>query len=430
MSSSTLTLDREVSQSIRLHRAQLQFLQSDKPFKGFVGGRGAGKTWIGAQDMLARSLPGRTYLIASPTSVLMHDTTFPTFKEQAVALEVWNPSGLRMSPYPTITLTTGATIRFRTAEDPERMRGPNLSGAWLDEASLMPKEAYLITIAALREAGEQGWLSATFTPKGLSHWTYETFGRQKPDTAIFHAPTKANPFLPRDFHHRLELQYGVRGLRSQQELDGRFVNVEGAEWPPEYFADDLWFRDFPTEGFAATAMALDPSKGKDAHKHKDGREPDYSAWVWGGVDRNGVVWLDADLDNVRDTTRIVLDGIGHYRQFGPRAVVIEINVFQELLAGEFLRVARENNLPGIPLYGINNTEAKEVRIRTIGPFLAKRELRFRDTPGCRRLVQQLRDFPAGEYDDGPDSLSMLLRMLIYLIAGPQSGQGQPKLLRA
>lgn len=218
-------------------------------------------------------------------------------------------------------------------------------------------------------------------------------------------------------------------MRAQQELDGRFVNVEGAEWPPEYFSDDLWFCDFPSEGFAATAMALDPSKGKDAHKHKEGREPDYSAFIMAGVDGNGIVWVDADVDNQRDSTRIVLDGIGLYRQFRPQAFVIEINQFQELFAGEFLRVSKELNLPMLPLYGINNYSNKEVRIRTIGPFLAKRELRFRDTPGGHKLVQQLRDFPAGEYDDAPDALEMALKMLLFLITGRAEG-AQPKLLRA
>lgn len=406
----------------------MDFLQSPQAYRGFVGGRGSGKTWVGAYDVLLRARPGRTYLIGSPTGVLLNDTTYPTFKKMAQDLGLWWDA--KLTPYPNVTIAPGATIRFRSAEDPEKMRGPNLSGVWLDEASLMHKDAYLISIAALREGGEQGWLSATFTPKGLGHWTYEVFGQAKPDTAIFHAPTRANPFLPPDFHHRLEVQYGERGLRAQQELDGRFVNVEGAEWPPEYFSDDLWFRDFPVEGVVASAMALDPSKGKDATRHKEGREPDYSAFVWGCVDKSGRVWLDADLDNVRDTTRIVQDGIGLFRLYRPSAVVIEINVFQELLAGEFLRVARETNLPSLPLYGINNTEQKEVRIRTIGPYLAKRELRFRDTPGCRKLVQQMRDFPAGEYDDGPDALSMCLRMLLYLIAGPQAGRGQPQLLRA
>ena len=412
---------------IKLHKAQLAFRQSPALYRGFVGGRGVGKSWVGAYDLIRRAKKGRTYLIASPTGVLLHDTTFPTFKQIAQDMNRWGD--VRMTPYPTVTLTTGGSVRFRTAEDPEKMRGPNLSGCWLDEASLMPHEAYLIAIAALREGGEQGWLSATFTPKGFSHWTYEQFGKAVRNTAIFHAPTNANPFLPPGFRQQLEEQYGRRGLLAQQELGGEFVAVEGAEWPPEYFSDDLWFRDWP-ENFVAKAMALDPSKGKDARAHKDGREPDYSFYVWGGVDTRGTVWLDADGNNTRDTTRMVMDGIGLYRQFNPHALCIEVNVFQELLGGEFVRQAREAHIDHLPLYGVNNTEAKEVRIRTIGPYLAKRELRFRDTPGCRLLVQQLRDFPAGSFDDGPDALAQLLRMLIYLIAGPQAGQGQPKLMRA
>lgn len=421
----------KLRKTIRLHRVQHAFRKSTVAFRGFVGGRGSGKSWAGAYDLLRRARRGRTYLVGSPTSVLMQDTTFPTFKALAQDLGVWDPAGARLSPYPTVRLGTGATIRFRTAENPERMRGPNLSGCWLDEASLMPKGAYLINIAALREGGEQGWLSATFTPKGLSHWTYEVFGKYKPDTEIFHAATRDNPFLPPAFQDTLQRQYGA-GLRAEQELDGRFVNVEGAEWPAEYFPDSIWFDEFPGRhhGWVARALALDPSKGRDRSKPKEGREPDYSAWVWGAVDHQGKVWIDADLDNLRDVTRIVEDGLAIYRRFQPSAIVVEINVFQELIASEIARRAGQLRLGTLPLYGINNSEPKEVRIRTIGPYLAQRELRFRDTPGCRRLVQQLRDFPCGAHDDGPDALVSLLRMLLFLLTGHAEGAGQPKLLRA
>lgn len=415
-----------VEARVKLHRAQQAFRRSDALYRGFVGGRGCGKTWVGAYDLIRRAKADRTYLVGSPTGILMQDTTFPTFKAIAQQLGRWDAGQIRLTPYPTIILSTGATIRFRTAEDPERMRGPNLSGIWLDEASLMDVEAFRVCIACLREAGEQGWLSATMTPKGLSHWTFDQFGKQKPDTAIFHAATRDNPFLPRDFHHTLAQQYS--GLRAQQELEGLFVNVEGAEWPAEYFSDDLWFTDWPTH-FIAKAIALDPSKGRDASKPKEGRPPDYSAYVLASVDAQGVVWVDADLSNTRDVTQMVQDGIGLYRQFQPQAVLVEVNQFQELIGGEFQRIGNELRLH-LPLYGINNTEPKPVRIRTIGPYLAKRELRFRDTPGCRLLVQQLRDFPCGSHDDGPDSLSMALRMLLYLILGRQEGQGQPRLLRS
>src|SRR5262245_1295914 len=211
----------------------MAFRRSEALYRGFVGGRGAGKTWVGAYDLIRRALPGHTYLIASPTGVLMQDTTWPTFCEIARSLDRYDPGQVRLSPYPTVRLTTGATVRFRTAEKPERLRGPNLSGVWLDEASLMDREAYHVCIASLREAGTQGWLSATFTPCGFGHWTYEVFGKGLPDTETVHAATRDNPFLPADFQHTLARQYS--GLLAQQELEGAFCNVVGAEWPPEFF---------------------------------------------------------------------------------------------------------------------------------------------------------------------------------------------------
>jgi len=415
---------------IKLHKAQADFCHSRAPIRGFLGGRGAGKSHVGALDMIRRARRGRLYLVCSPTYTMLGDTTLRTFQDVAREMGVLAPGAVKISPPPMIRLSTGAEILFRSADDPDRLRGPNFSGAWLDEASQMNRDVYDVVIAALRQGGERGWLSVTMTPKGFSHWTYEVFGRERPDVETFYAATKTNPFLPADFAHDIRLQYGD-GLRSQQELDGRFVNVAGAEWGADYFPDDIWFTDWPEAGFVATALALDPSKGKDVHKFKEGREPDYSAYCWGAVDQSGTVWIDADLDNVRDITRMVQDGIGHYRQFMPMAFCIEINVFQELLAGEFIRMAKEANQPiSLPLWGITNTESKETRIRTIGPHLAKRELRFRDTRGCRLLVQQLRDFPAGSFDDGPDALADLLKMLRYLISGHQEGAGQPKLLRA
>jgi hypothetical protein len=38
-------------------------------------------------------------------------------------------------------------------------------------------------------------------------------------------------------------------------------------------------------------------------------------------------------------------------------------------------------------------------------------LRFkRDSAGARLLVRQLRDFPNGDHDDGPDALEMAVRL--------------------
>ena len=56
-----------------------------------------------------------------------------------------------------------------------------------------------------------------------------------------------------------------------------------------------------------------------------------------------------------------------------------------------------------------------VRIRTLTHW-AKGTIRFKgDSPGARLLVDQLRDFPLGDHDDGPDSLEMAVRVLSHFM---------------
>lgn len=208
-----------VPKKVQLHQAQFDFRHSSAMYRGFVGGRGAGKSFSGAYDLIRRAKRGRTYMVGDPTAVMSGDDTFPRFERLARELGVWGK--VKLTPYPNVMLTTGATIRFRTAEDPEKFRGPDLSGVWLNEASLMTEDAFSIAIACLREAGEQGWLSSTFTPKGLAHWTYKVFGTAQPNTHIFHARTADNPFTPREFAANLAKVYS--GNFAAQELEGKFV---------------------------------------------------------------------------------------------------------------------------------------------------------------------------------------------------------------
>lgn len=409
--------------TVRLHPKQLAFRQSQAFYRGFVGGRGSGKSWVGAYDLLRRSKPGRTYLVGSPTGVLLQDTTFPTLKAIAQQLGLWDPRRVRVSPYPNVELTTGAMLRFRSLENPERARGPNLSGIWLDEASLMQRAAYEISIACLREGGEQGWLSLTFTPKGLTHWTHEILAgeEKKPNTELFRAHTKENPFNPRGFAQTLAEQYSPRLAR--QELGGEFLDLEGAEWPSDYF-DGMFFDEWPDVSWLTKAGAVDPSKGK---RDKSG---DYSALVWGGVDPSGVLWVDADLDQSRTVEpsqasggrSIVEDILAAHRDWRPGGWLIETNGFQEWVARRAVDIAAQRRIT-LPVYAICNKDPKVGRIRTLTPYLAQRRLRVRNSRGGRLLVQQLRDFPVGEHDDGPDALKGFEVMADWLINGPEAQGG-------
>ena len=357
-------------------------------------------------------------MAASPTSVMMNDTTFPAFREIARTLGVWDERLVTMRPYPNVTLPTGAVVRFRTADDPDKMRGPNLTGVWLDEASLMHVDAYRVAIARLRESGRLGWLSATFTPKGPSHWTHEIFATDQPDTALFRASTNVNPFLHAEFRDKLQQQYGDTNF-ARQELDGEFVQLEGAEFPAEWFArPEFWFDHWP-EGLALKVIALDPSKGTD------GRGCDYQAHVMIGAAVEGdryVIYVDADLDRLgvvqmcdrtaELTRRFNAEG-------GPRpvdSVVCEENSTMGLLQPALDAASVKHRLL-IPYLLRTNTDGKEFRIRFyVGPPLSRYQMRFRRSPGGRMLVGQIQSFPFDEHDDGPDALATGLRRLAEMLA--------------
>ncbi len=128
----------------------------------------------------------------------------------------------------------------------------------------------------------------------------------------------------------------------EREKQNSPINPETCEWPESYFDEGIWFDDWPADLLVKT-MALDPSKGSDA------RRGDYSAFVMLGVDRQGIVYLEADLAR-RPTPQIVADGVELLRRFRPDVFAIEANQFQDLLAGEFeAEIRRQGQLDARPI---------------------------------------------------------------------------------
>ncbi|QDT01278.1 phage terminase large subunit family protein [Adhaeretor mobilis] len=203
----------------------------------------------------------------------------------------------------------------------------------------------------------------------------------------------------------------------EREKQSSPIDPERCEWPESYFDEgEMWFRDWPAD-LQLKTMALDPSKGSDA------RHGDYSAFVMLGVDAKGILYIKANLDR-RPTPEMVATGVKLHQQFQPAAFGVETNQFQELLAGEFIAEFRRRALPVCQPYAITNTTNKQVRIRRLGPYLSQRRLRFHaGSPSTRLLVDQLRDFPLGTYDDGPDALEMALRLAEQLHHGNGKGDG-------
>ena len=200
----------------------------------------------------------------------------------------------------------------------------------------------------------------------------------------------------------------------EREKQNSPMNPELCEWPESYFDDSVWYEDAPLQS-QIKVMTLDPSKGADAQRG------DYSAFVMLTVGCDGLLYVQADLKR-RPIESIISDGIELYRAFRPSVFGIETNQFQQLLADGFAREFQTQKLPVDPV-GIKNTMNKQSRIRTLGALFSAKRIRFRITPDTRLLVEQLKQFPLGDHDDGPDALEMAVRLAGEYLTPYKGGDG-------
>jgi len=204
-------------------RPQREFWDSDARFRAFTGGVGSGKTRLGCLSVFAQP-PGSLGVVAAPTYPMLRDATLRTFLELArdgKVLDTWHASEM------LARLVNGSEVMFRSADDPDRLRGPNIGWFWLDEAAMMGVDVWNIMLGRLREAPGRAWL--TTTPRG-DNWIYDRWVRKAlPGYAMIRSSSRDNPFLPPDFIANLESAYTSRFAR--QEIEGEFLlDVPGALW--------------------------------------------------------------------------------------------------------------------------------------------------------------------------------------------------------
>jgi phage terminase large subunit-like protein len=197
----------------------------------------------------------------------------------------------------------------------------------------------------------------------------------------------------------------------EREKQNSPIDPSKCEWPDAYFGHHIWFEKWPRD-LTVKVLTLDPSKGADA------RHGDYSAYVLLGIDDHGVLYVEANMER-RPTPVMVDDGVRIVGRFKPDGFGVEANQYQDLLIEEFERAFREQKVRTTIPRRINNFVNKNVRIRKIGPLLAQRKIRFlMKHKSTELLVNQLRDFPLGSHDDGPDALEMAMRLAETLTGKP------------
>lgn len=345
-----MTIAAQRHASLTLSRTQAAFVADQHRYCGFVGGIGSGKSYAGAAKALVQHLgrPGLG-LVYAPTYPMLRDATWRT------ALEVWAPLIADVVRHEMrLRLSTGAEVLFRSAENPDALRGPNADWAWIDEASLCHPDTFTVVIGRLRAGGVAGPCWVTFTPKGAGNWTYRVFvAGANEDTSLHHAATQANPFVAEEFAAGLVRQYTNRTAR--QELGGEFLtDTPGALWT-RAMLDTTRVPVAPD--LARVVVAIDPAatSGEDANETG-------IVVAARGVDGHGYVLADLSW-------RLSPDGwarraVAAFHDYQADRIVAETNNGGEMVGHTLRTVARATGQP-VAYKAITATRGKRARAEPV-----------------------------------------------------------------
>jgi hypothetical protein len=199
-------------------------------------------------------------MIVAPTYPMLRDATLRTFLELT---QGYAPSLLRAFHKSEMIaqLTNGTTVMLRSADDPDRLRGPNLGWFYLDEAAMMDADVWPIMLGRLRESPGRAW--ATSTPRGFN-WMHEVFTEGGAEYDVTRSSTRDNLFLPPGFIRSLEQAYDTGW--TAQEIEGEFLDLGAID----HFLPDMALWDAckddslpPLDAHTPCVLALDGAESND-----------------------------------------------------------------------------------------------------------------------------------------------------------------------
>lgn len=252
-------------------------------YVAYVGGIGSGKTMIGCIAMLTMAVvhPG-DYLIGRQHFPALRDTTLKTF------LEITPPELIAehrvADGIVKVRNVNGGTsnIFFRHLEEPDKLRSLNLSGFYIDEATEVSENAFMLLQGRLRGKGlRKGFL--TSNPKGHD-WVWKWFVNKRhllghgadKHYYLIKAPSTENIHLPEGYVETLMSAWSEDQIK--REIYGDFDTFQG-----QIFTE-----------FNRATHVVKPFKIPDSWERIVGIDHGYrnpTAFIWGAVDYDGDIYI-------------------------------------------------------------------------------------------------------------------------------------------
>jgi predicted phage terminase large subunit-like protein len=362
-----------------------------------LAGRGFGKTRTGAEWVRAEVEAGRRGRLAlvAPTAADARDVMV---EGESGVLAV-SPPGFRPLYEPSkrrLTWPNGAQATTYSADEPDRLRGPQHDGAWCDElAAWRYPEAWDMLQFGLR-LGRDPRAVVTTTPKPV-RLVRELVAA--PTTVVTKGSTYANlGNLAPAFLDQIVRKYEGTRL-GRQELDAEILDdVPGALWT-RTLLDGLRVREHPD--LVRVVVAIDPAV-------TSGEKADETGIVVAGkgVDGQGYVLADASC-------RLSPDGwarraVEAYRRHQADRIVAEVNN-----GGEMVELTIRTVDPHISYAAVHASRGKRTRAEPVAALYEQGKVHH--AGGFPDLEDQMCTYTPDAYDGSPDRVDALVWALTDLM---------------
>jgi len=386
----------------------------------FSAGRGAGKTFSGANWVRHRVKSGekliacvastrgdiRRVMVEGDSGILNQSwAKDKTYKGVHMGLPSWSPTNN------SLTWENGAVAQCFSAEDPDRLRGPQFHAAWCDETAAWrnQQETWDMLMFGLR-LGKHPRVLVTSTPKPtklmrglLKHPKSYVTGGSTFDNAANLAPT---------FLEAIKTAYEGTSLGRQELYAEMLEESEGSLWKTDTIDNCIVSKDEvpPLAEFARIVVSVDPAITSN-------EESDMTGIIVAAIDVNGVGYVLEDATDRYTPQGWASKAISLYHAYGADRMVAERNQ-----GGDMVRNTIHVEDETIPVRMVHASRGKYARAEPVSA-LYERGL-VKHVPGLDELETQMRTWePLGSIGS-PDRLDAMVWAITDLML---NGVARPEL---
>ncbi len=334
-----------------------------------------------------------------------------TYAGKKMGFPEWSPTKR------TLTWENGAQVQFFSAEEPERLRGPQFELAWCDETAAWNKD--IDTWSMLQfcmRLGKHPRIMVTTTPKPTK------LIRQilkDPKTVVTTGSTFDNSAnLAGTYLKAVKEQYEGTRLGRQELYAEVLEEAQGALWTTAML-DDASVKHEAVPDLSRIVVALDPAVTSNA-------ESDMTGIVVAGIDVNGIAYVLGDYTDRLSPQGWASKAIELYHQYQADRIVAEVNQ-----GGDMVKTTIHGEDETVPYKAVRASRGKFARAEPISALYERGIVKHVSNPpdgsSLNELETQMRTWePLGSIGS-PDRLDALVWAITDLSL---NGYSKPKLTLA